>query len=131
MVMAESDVPAAADVAGCRSRSEVAAVYRRALVCAGHPEETIRVLAGGTMAAASWALGSTDRAPRTHRRIRGPSVADLRVEYLAALEGRSSAPDRIAYANDTGVVDVLGFLVDPEQDPPWWQCSPEDAAAGA
>jgi hypothetical protein len=109
----------------------VAAVHRRALVCAGHPKETIRVLAGGTMAAASWALGSTDRAPLTRRRIRGPSLVDLEVEYRAALEARSGAPDRNAYANDTGVVDLLGFLVDPGQDPPWWQCSPEDAAAGA
>jgi hypothetical protein len=69
-------------------------------------------------------------APRTHRRIRGPSVADLHGYRLAALEARSSAPDRSPAPARHRRGRRARFLIDPEQGPPWWQCSPEDAAPG-
>jgi hypothetical protein len=114
-----------------RSRAEVAELYLLAVHCAGHVDEQVRVLAGGTLAAASWVMGWVEEAPWTRRRIHGPSLREVQTEYLAALEARQGAATRIEYANDTGVVDLLGFLVDPGQEPPWWtSTAAADQAAG-
>jgi hypothetical protein len=111
--------------------SEVADLYLLAVGYAGHTSEEVRVLAGGTMAAASWVMGWVEDAPWTRRRIRGPSLREVQSEYLAALQARQGAVTRVEFANDTGVVDLLGFVVDPGQDPPRWTfTAAQDQAAG-
>lgn len=100
-------------------------VCMRAAAYARHDTETIRVQAGGTIAAYRWIAGLTPQPPWTGRKVLMPTLADIGVEYEAVILARVQAENRIEFANDTGVLDLLRYLVNPYGGTPWWASIPD------
>ena len=112
-----------------RSQAEVDRVYQLTLLACMDRKEMVRLVGGGSLDAADWTMGVSKVGPVSGRQIAPPSVLDVQMEYLTACAAKSAAEDEDTFVYTTGVVDWLGFLVDPGQDTPWWEFLPQVATA--
>ncbi len=97
---------------------------------AGPGSTMSELIAGGTLDALLWALGTTDRGPASGRLLAAPSVQDLRVEAVSADEQRMDAEKHSELRCYTrGIADGCSFAAGMRSSF-WWVPSPEGLRMG-